>query len=663
MISKQFKRVAEIGVGLSAITLLLLAGCGGSSGGGGSAGGGGTTAAASLSSALKPTFDAGNVVTTQFTRRDQSTISNVNVAYTLTTTGAPGFNDAKIAVNAGTIAAGATTGYSTALPSGSFNLSLSGAGLAAIAGTATTSAVNAVTGSGQSPEIIPATVTGATVTTYRAEEYQWTVTTPAASSVQVTIVQVDASGKPDYGSGKVMTNVAGANGAYAIQDQRVPYVVTAASSVAAGNLTSVQLNTELMPGSYKAYVVATNVSGVPVASSYISPNTITSSATTAAAGTPINVPVTLAAGKAVSLTLQNNAGTAIAGRWVQFYDAATWFVLGGVVTDATGTASIAVDSAVSNVIAQVFVGATNLTTTDTLYTFSNIPNTGATATLKQQTVSGAVTPNATCALTPAAGATTIGTIKVATPTSTTLPVFFSELPLAASATVATNGAYSLTLFGPTTGTGTSYSLSSTGTTSPGVDGCPDVAVTTTTVANAAVNQNLTAAGGGTIIGKVSTKAGAAVANMAIELWSGNKKVWVTKTDAAGNYQIPVAYGTYTLWAGSTGAAGFAAATGWSATEGISVSSGANNVTKNLTQYTLTGQVSKNMGGTTQASTSPTVNIGGLAVAASTLGVYSANVMEGKTWFCEKPGATETTYAYRCDLNVLVDAAAVTAAGQ
>jgi hypothetical protein len=38
-------------------------------------------------------------------------------------------------------------------------------------------------------------------------------------------------------------------------------------------------------------------------------------------------------------------------------------------------------------------------------------------------------------------------------------------------------------------------------------------------------------------------------------------------------------------------------------------------------------------------------------------------MEGKTWFCVVPGATELAYAYRCNLNVEVSAATVSAAAQ
>jgi len=579
----------------------------------------------------------------------------------MNTTGAPGFNDAQVAVNAGTILAGAAN-YSTALPAGSFKLGLTNiTGLSAIAPSVAASAVNAVTGA-SATELIPVTVGGQAVTTYQAEEYQWTITTPAASSVSLSVVQTDATGKPDWGTNKVVASVLGTNGSYYTQDFRATAVVNAVSSVAAGGMTSVQLNTELLPGTYKAYVQAFNASGVPVAATYVSPSTITS--TSATAGTTKNVSITLAAGKAVSLVLQNTAGTAVANRWVDFYEGSTWFPLGSIATDATGTASIGVDSTVTTVVA--VVNDTTGLGTDAIYTFSGIGAGGATATLKQQTITGVVTPNGSCALTPVNAATTIGTIKVASPTDATLPGIFSNVPLAASSPVSTNGSFSLTLFGPTTGT-INYNLSSQGTASPGVDGCPDVAITPVAVGAAAVTQNLTAAGGGTIIGKVSTKSGTAVQNMAIDLWqsttSGNKLVFSTKTDANGNYQIPVAYGTYTLWVGSSGLAGFAAATGWAATENITVAVGAANITKNLTQYSLTGQVSKSMGGQQQASTSPTINVGGLTAVASSLGVFSVNVMEGKTWFCQKPGATETTYAYRCDLNVQIDAAAVAAAGQ
>lgn len=665
------RKVAELGVALTAIATLVLAGCGGGGGGGSSSGGGGSGGAtASLTSSLAPVLQIGNVVTAQFQRRDQSTISNVAVAYSLSTTGAPGFSDAKINVTTGTIAAGATTGYSTALPAGTFNMQLGNpgfvaggvGGLNAVAGTAAVSSVNAVAGN-LFPEIIPVAVTNTSVTNYRAEEYQWTITTPAASAVQVTVVQVDpATGKADVGTGKIVASPLSAGGGYWTTDSRTPLVVTAASSVATGGITSVQLNTELLPGNYKAYVTATNASGV-VAATYISPSVFTSTSTTAATGTPKNMPITLTAGKAVSLTLQNNAGTAIAGRRVDFFDGATLLNIGGATTDATGTASIAVESATTTVLAQVYTGAV-VGAIDAMYTFSNVAAGGASVTLKQQTVTGAVQPNASCALTPLAGATTIGSIKVAYPSNPSLSLP-NDVPLAASATVATNGAYSLTVFGPTAGTGISYNLSAIGTVvgSPGVDGCSDVAVTPVTVAAAAVTQNLAAAGGGTIIGKVSTKAGAAVSGLTIDVWqtsaNGSKKIATTTTNASGNYQIAVPYGTYTLWAGSS----IAPLTGWSATEGVVVSAAAQNVSKNLTKFTLTMQVAKSLGTGQSASINPTVNVGGLSVPASNLGVASVDIMEGNTWFCARPGATEASYSYLCNLNVLVDLNSVTAAGQ
>lgn len=622
------------------VTAFVITGCGGSKGGStadttASAGNTGTTG--TLASVVKPVLQPATVYTTNLTRKDTTAIASASSSYIAKKTSAAGFGDAYLTVS-NALTSDINGDFTTALPTDTYIQTLSGA---ALNESTVVPIKNAVVGH-LAPVRLPVTVSGTAPISknLRSEEYQWTITTPnPATSVSVTIVQLDSTGKPDYGTLKTFAApFGGAN--YNVLDAQDP-VVLSVSKLPAGT-TTVQINTELLPGTYKAVIQAVAAAGAAPIATYVSPE-FTANATTA--GTVTNKSVSMETGKAVSVTLLDTGGAVMAGRSVDFYDGTSWILLGTAAVDGAGTATIGVATNTTSVIAQVYNPTTFVT--DTVYVFSNLAATSS-ITLQQQTISGSVAPNTTCTLatTPA----TIGTVMAVPANPAILPVLdFVTVPTyPVSAT--TNGSFNAIAFGPTTGTGIPYTLKSTS----GVLGCPDVTPAPVTVANAPVTQNLNAAAGGMVVGKISTKAGGALSGITVDLWqstaTGYQLFTSATTDVNGNYTAQVPYGTYMIWADG------------SVSEGIVVSATAASQTKNLTQYSFNIQVSKASGTSTQASTSPTVYVGTKAVAANAFGVASVKVMEGKTWFCVKPGATEIAYGYLCNLNVQVDAAAITAAG-
>lgn len=618
-----------------------------------SSGAGGTISTVSLANAIKPTLQTGAIVTTTLQRRDQSKIVGASTRSSIEVTNAPGLNNAVLNIT-DVLTSDLNGSVSVALPSGATKLEIFGTALNAANPPAPATAVNAVTGH-WAPVVISETIgTTSTFNSYRGEEYQWTIVHPNdTTSVTVDIVQVDATGKPDYGTFKFVATPLAGFGQYAALDSKNPNVLSVTKAVTLGAV-STQVNTELLPGSYKAVITA--VSTTPVAT-YVSPATFTSSQTTSSSGSVKTQNVNLATGKAVSVTLKDNTGNLMAGRTVDFYDSTSWVLLGSATTNAPpggtpGTASITVDSGTTSVTAHIYtpVAAPGSDITDAVYVFDNIGTTGATATLQQQTVAGTITPNTTCSLiAPVPPVTTIGTVE-ASPANPNLMAGFNFIT-PTQATVSSTGGFSLKLFGPLAGAGLPYKLKSNG-----VDGCPDVTATDITVAAATVHPSLTAAGGGTIVGKISTKAGASIVGKVVDIWQSTTTGYLpfktVTTDPNGNYQAQVPYGTYMMWVDG------------SVTEGITVSAAAPQQVKNLTEFSLMGQVSKSMGGSSTVANTPIVFVGTNQVTASNLGVYTINVMEGKTWFCTRPNIKQDLgYVYNCDLNVMVDAAAVAAAGQ
>lgn len=644
----KIRNMGEFCIALALVSTLVIAGCGGGGGGGGGGGSAGNTATSNdVKAALNQTLKNGTVVITQLQRKDQTKIQAASVSYVAEVTNAPGFNDGLLTPPLISPATDISGNTSTTLPAGAQKQVIWGASLNETLATGAASAVNAVVGMTANGvpgrPVLPITVASATLlNSYRGEEYQWNITTPAASSVSVTVVQVDpATTKPDYGTFKYRAQpFGGAN--YIGLDARDPTVLKVSRTLAAG-VTTKQINTEFLPGSYQVIISALDGAGVPVAAPYVS-GVITSTTATASSGTPTAKSITLAAGRAVSLTLVTTGGAGILNKPVDFYDAATLLPLGSATTNASGSASVTVPTTTTSVIAQVWASTAVNAPILTTYVFSNVGTT-ASVTLKEQPVSGAVSANTTCALgAPVAPATTIGTVT-AVANSTVLP--WNSFNPGVTALVSTSGAYSLTLFGDATGAGIAYTLSANN-----IVGCPDATLANITVIGAAVSQNITVAGGGTIVGKISTKAGGALPGIGVQIWqsttAGYRQITTAITDGSGNYQVQVPYGTYMLWADG------------SVTENIVVSTSSSAI-KNLTQYQLLGTITK--GVSTNASSGATVYVGAQSALATNIGVYNITVMEGKTWFCVVPAAAEGAYAYQCNLNVLVNAANVTAAGQ
>jgi hypothetical protein len=552
-----------------------------------------------------------------------------------------------------TIGAGTTdeTGQTNmALAAGAYKQFVSGSGLAQIASSVSASAVNAVTSTLIDVNVGGAAPASPQLTVHRGEEYVWNITTPAASSVSVTLVQVDpATGLPNYGSGKVQVQPLGSN--YVGVNTLDPVVLTASSSVAAAtSFTSSQVSTEVLPGSYRAVITASGSAGL-VAAPFVS-NVFTSTAATANTASAVVQAPTLQAGTAVTVRLQTTAGAALLGT-VEFYDATTYLPLATVAT-VSGDAVLRVPTGTTSVIAKASSGSVSA-----YYVFTNLA-TKFSVTLQQFTVSGGVTSSgAGCTLSTAnvANAMVEAVQNVAA-------LQGSPLPAASivETTIATNGNYgSLTLFGDTTaGAGLQYTLNARK-----IKTCPTptARVVTLNTANA-TSQTLAVAPGGTVSGTIydRTLAGTATAlgGVKVDIWQSTANGYqlvntdntsVATTEALGSYSIDLPYGTYMLWANG------------SVTENIVVSAATPTVTKNLMQYHLVGAISKNTVGALQVADRPTVHVGTNSATANSNGVYSIPAMEGKTWFCVQPGGNDLAYATQCNMNVLIDATTVAAAGQ
>lgn len=619
----KFKRILGFGIGVVAISALLLAGCGGSDSGGG---GGITT---SLTDALKATVPAGVTTSTTFKRRDGTAISNVNVSYKESTTNTPGIPLGSMNFTGTATDVNGTT--SSALPSGAKTQTYGGGGLVSPTGTP-----NPVVGS-NSPVSTPLTV-GATLTsnTLQGEEYVWSVSTgtEAVTSVTVQVYQTDASGKADIGSYKTMINPFGGAG-FITGDVKGSQVLKITKTFASQVLTNYAINFELMPGNYRVVTSAV----ATTASTYLASD-VSAMITSTATGIK-NQSVTLSAGKNISVTLLDTGGVALSGYTVFFYDPTTLLTLGTVLSNASGVATLGVSSSTTDIIAVIYGGGV----WHAFYPMT-LAATGVTsATLQQYTVTGNIVAGTGCTLPTTAP---FGTVLASPNTGI---IFFDSFTLPTATVSNTLGNYSLTLFANAT-TGVKYNLSAS------VPTCADSATNAITMTVARTGEVITVSAGGQISGKVSTKGGAAVPGVVIKLFkqtsaSDYRQYGGTQiTDVSGNYTTLVPYGTYQLWADG------------SVTEGISVSAGSTLATKNLVQYALTGFVQKMNSGALVAANAPAVYVGSQTTTANASGQYNVKVVEGKTWFCAIPNpSNEPTLTYMCNLNVQVDAASVTAAGQ
>lgn len=628
----EIRKSLELGVVLAAIVPLVMAGCGG---GGGSTGGTPTD----VKSALNQTLQNGTVVISQFKRKDLTAITGVSVNYTTEVSTAPGISDAVLSQTApaSTDFAGQTN---IALAAGGvYKQSISGTSLFETLASSGVTAVNAVAN-----PLIAVNVGGASqFTSYRGEEYKWNITTPAATSVDVTLVQVDAStGKPSYGSGKYYINPLGGSSFIGLNSNN-PVVLNATGS-STTSFTSRQISTEVLPGSYRAVITSRDALGKLVAAPFVS-DVFTSTAATASAASTVSQTATLLAGKSVILVLKDVNGNPIStGTTVAYLDATTFTPLGYVTPDpTTGEAAFTVSSTTTSVIALVSSGGV----IQASYVFTNIAA-SASVTLQQRTVTGTMSPTA-CSMATLLPNNTVEAVESFT------ALQGANLPTGGNITVAANnGDYAITLFGESN-TGIQYTLNA-----KNVLGCPTPTPKTVTVLGANLtSQNLGIAAGGAVSGnisnKISTTTATAVTGLSVAIWqsttNGYKFINSAITDSSGNYKIELPYGTYMLWANG------------SVTENIVISATAPTVTQNLIQYNLVGAITKNNGGALQVADTPTVYVGTNLATANKNGVYSIKAMEGKTWFCVAPGGNDLAFATQCNMNILINASTVSAAGQ
>lgn len=611
-------KIRKIGGAVLAAALVatfVITGCGG--GGGSSAGGGTPTPTSSnLKGALYSVMSTVPVVTNSLQRQTSTGIANATVSYVTDTTGIAGFNTAKITV------AGALTDVngtaSMAVPAGNYTAKLSGLPLDLVTGE-------------NAPYYATETVNASGTKTYTADQYTVNITASVPlATVDVTVYQTDSAGNVDYGSyTKAVNPITGAVGAAT----RNPIVFAKTAAVAGGATTATE-NIELFKGYYRIVVRATAVTATNV----LAPD-ISSVITVAGGGLTSSHNVTMVApSKVPTITLNDTTGAAITtGYTVQFYEKTNRILLGTAVTDAAGTASVGAAAGTTGVVAKILAPTT--LAYSGVYVFNDI-NSSASAILNQYTVTGQLQPTANT-LDPVA----IPTVYALANTGLGRWI---DTQVASTTAAAGTGVYTLTLFGNTAGL--SYKLSANNVTN-----FPDVTKLTVSVNGALTAQNIAVAPGAVILGKLQTEGKVDLNGYTVEVYGtsadGIIDLVASAVTATGNYSIQVPYGTYFLMVNGA------------VTEGITVSAGTPTATKNLTEFALTGQVSKNLGTTTAGASGATVYAGTLTATTGGLGTYSIKVMEGKNWICAAPSATDATYGYTCVLNVLVDATSVAAARQ
>lgn len=614
-------KIRKIGGAVLAAALVstfVITGCGG---GGGNSGGGGTPAPTSsnLKAALYSILSAAPVVSNTLQRQTGTGIAAANVSYVSDLTGVAGFGAARI--TAATAPTDVNGTASMAVPAGNYTARLSAL------------PVDLVTGE-NAAYYSTETVSTSGGKTYMADQYSVAITAPfPISAVEVTVYQTDSAGTVDWGSFTNTVNPLTGTVAPAIRN---PIVFSKITPIAGTVTTTTTENIELFKGYYKIVVRATPVTATNALAPHIS-----SVISVAGGGNTVSNPITLAApSKSPTITLNDAAGAAITtGYTVDFYDSTSNILLGSAVTDVNGTASVGAASVTTGVVAAIYAPTT--LAYSGVYVFSNI-NTSAAAILQQYTVAGQLVPTAG----------TLDTIAIPTVyalASTGLGRLYDGQVATTTATAGT-GIYTLTLFGNAT-TPLSYKLAASGVTN-----FPDVTKLSVAVNGALTGKNIAVAPGGVLMGRIQTEGKVDLAGVTVSVYGTAADgiidlVNTQLTDVAGNYSIQVPYGTYFLMVNGA------------VTDGISVSAGSSTVQKNLTRFSLNGQVSKNIGaGTTQGASLAKVYAGAQLATAGALGTYTINVMEGKNWICASPSpVNDPTYGYTCTMNVLVDAASVAAA--
>lgn len=590
-----------------------------SCGGGGGDGGGTTTTSSNLKAALYPTLNTAPVVSSTLLRQTAAGIANAKVNYVVDQTGVAGFNAAKITVASATSDVNGVASF--AVPTGTYSAKLSSLPADAVTGeNAEYYATETVTASGGK--------------SYQTDQYSVAITSPfPLASVQVSVYQTDSTGKVDWGS---YTNAVDPVTGIVASALRNPIVFDKTTTMVGTATTSTIENVELFKGYYRIVVRGTPVTPANALAPYIS----TVITVAGGGGTQNHAAALLAPSKAPSITLQDTTGAPIkTGYTVNFYESTNHILLGTADTDLiTGVASVGAPTGVTSVVAKIYAPTT--AAYQGVYVFSDIATSSA-MILQQFTVAGQLQPSS--------GALDTTAVPTVYALANSGLGRWADTEVASANATAGTGVYSLTLFGGTTAP-LNYKLSARNVT-----GFPDVTKKVVAVSNPTAGQNITVAPGGVILGRLQTEGKADLANVLVSVFGTAadgiiELVNSQLTDATGNYSLQVPYGTYFLLVNGA------------VTDGLTVSSGTPTVSKNLTQFAMTGQVSKKIGSTTQGASGATVFAGFQTATGSSLGVYTINVMEGKNWICAAPSAVnDPTYGYSCNLNVLVDAASVAAA--
>jgi len=605
--------VCKLGLGgllVACVAALVMAGCSGSDSGGGAA-------SANLKGALYSTLNTAPVVSTTLQDQTGTGIAAANVSYTLDQNGVAGFDAAKITVASANSDVNGIASF--AVPAGTYTAQLSGLPTDKFTGE-------------NAPYFATESVSTSTGKTYKTDKYSVNITSPLPlASVQVSVYQTDAVGTVDWGNFTKVVNPANGSVTSSIRN---PIVFSKTTTIGNTNTTSTIENVELFKGNYRIVVRGTPVD--PTKS--LAPD-ISSVITVAGGAFALNHSASLVApGKSPTITLNDTAGAPITtGYKVEFFESVNHISLGSTTTDpVTGVASIGAPSGVTSVVAKIY-SPTNAY--QAVYVFNNI-NTSSSAILQQFTVGGQLQPSS-------------GTLN-ATAVPTVVALANSGLGRWADGEVSTvsatagTGVYTLTLFGVAT-TGLNYKLSARNVTD-----FPDVSKKDVSVSLNVTGQNIAVAPGGVILGRLQTEGKVDLPNVTVTAYGTAadgiiEVINSQQTDATGNYSLQVPYGTYFLLVNGA------------VSDGLTVSGGASTVSKNLTQFSMTGQVSKNLGSTTQGAAGAKVIAGFQNTTTNSLGVYTINVMEGKNWICAAPSAVnDPTYGYVCNLNVLVDAASVAA---
>ncbi len=600
---------------LTAAITLGMAGC--SSGGGDSAApAGGTATSANLKGALYSTLSTAPVVSSTLSRQTLTAIVGATVNYVQDVTGVAGFGAGKILVGSATTNASGVASF--AAPAGSYTARLSGTPNDLVAGE------NAAYFSSE-------TVSSSGGKAYQADQYAFPITSAISmSNVTVQVYQTDSAGTVDWGSYTTAVNPWALTAAASTRNP----IVYSKSAAPATTTTDTQ-NVELFKGYYRVVITATPTTVTDSIATYIGPVI-----TVAGGGATVSTPVTLVApSKAPSVTLQDTAGAVLAGFTVDFFESTNKIRIGTATTNASGVASIGAPSGTTGVIAKIY---DTTAAYKGVYAFSDI-NTTSAATLKQFTVDGLVQPNA-------GSLDATDALTVYALTNSGLGRWADNATVALVAATPGTGVYQLTLFGGTAGA-QNYKLGAIS-----VKGYPDVTKTSIALNNAALTgQNIAVAPGGLILGKIQTEGKTDIAGVTVSVYGTSADgiidlVNAGVTNATGDYSIEVPYGTYFLLVNGA------------VTDGIVISAGAVTTQKNLTQFAMTGQVSKNLGSTTSGANAASVLIGFQTATTSSLGVYTINVMEGKNWVCMAPSAVnDPTYGAACTLSVLVNKDTVAAA--